>query len=94
MRLEEIKGADWLKDNQAPCLEVTVLLTDALAICGFGFNGCQMGGFLKVFGFFSHQRRHSEEEEAKWRRAFWDWFCEIQIQYPSLLIRFLEPKAS
>lgn len=50
---KEIKNADWLEDNQDPCLEMTVSLTAALPRCGLGFNGCQMGGFPKVFGFFS-----------------------------------------
>lgn len=47
MRPDEINSADWLEDNQAPHLEVTVSLTAA----------SPRYTDTETFGFFSRQRR-------------------------------------
>lgn len=52
MRPDEINSADWLEDNQAPCLEVTVSLTAASRRYVFCFNGSQMGRFSENLWIF------------------------------------------
>lgn len=91
MSPDEINNADWLEDNQAPCLEVTVSLTATSPRCVFCFNGSQMGRFPVTFGFFSRQRRCVKryQKRGKTGKDDWSWWCEIEagVRYPSLLIK-------